>query len=197
MKCKIRFFVILMFFCLITLNTANAYTAYINIYIVDLDTNTAAESDPIKLVDHSSSPIKWKLAGTGCTPTAYQDNIAIGEYGNGDTIITGSAATLTAGSSCTLYLEVDEVKVGSYYYGSCLTNYATTHTACTTCANAGSTCPTYSTADNGYQGTFQSIGSSGSGDNCANDEDFGRCSDEIVTQLDEGAVTEFTFTFTA
>ena len=195
---RVRFFVILMIFCLVSLNTASAYSAYIQIYIVDLDTNTDAEGDPIKLVDNGNSPIQWKIAGTGCTsPTGYTNNIGNGEYGDGDTIRTGSAATLTAGSACTLYLQVDEVKVGSYYYGSCTTPVAT-ETACTTCAAGASTCPTggwVGTPTNAYQ--KQAHNFPGSISQCNEDQDFGRCSDEIVTQLDDTATTEFSFSFTA
>ena len=195
MNCKKRFFVILMFFCLVTLNLVNAYTTYINIYIVDLDTNTASESDPIQLVDHANSAIQWKLSGTGCIPTSYQDDIAVGEYGNGNIIVTGSTATLTEGSLCTLYLKVDEVKVGSYYYGSCTTDG--TGTACKDCGNSEAVCPAQylGTPTNAYLG--QSISSAGAAGACNADQDFGRCSEEIVDQLDDTLTTEFTFTFTA
>ena len=194
---KIRFFVILMVFCLASLNTASAYSTYLNLYIVDLDTRTASESDPIKLVDHSNSPIRWKVAGTGCTsPTSYTSDIGNGEYGDGDTIATGSAATLTEGSSCALYLEVDEVKVGSYYYGSCITPGS--YSSCTTCDNVASSCATgnyEATPTNAYRG--QAYSSSGTGNECNQIQNFGRCSDEIVTGLDEGEVTEFIFSFIA
>ena len=194
---KIRFFVILMVFCLASLNTASAYSTYLNLYIVDLDTRTASESDPIKLVDHSNSPIRWKVAGTGCTsPTSYTSDIGNGEYGDGDTISTGSAATLTAGSSCALYLEVDEVKVGSYYYGSCDT--PSTYQSCTTCDNEASICPTgtyQNTPTNAY--VFQSFASAGTGNECNQNVNFGRCSDEITNQLEGAATTEFIFSFIA
>ena len=250
MNSKIRFFAVLMFFCLISLDTANAYTAYINIYITDLDTNTASESDPIKLVDNAASPIQWKLTGTGCSPTDYTDDITAGEYGNGDTITTGSTATLTEGSSCTLTLQVDEVKVGSYYYGSCATD--TTSSLCTTCANVGDSCQvhgestqyseqystqyseqystqystytstSYGAPTNGYLYSYlysysyswsyswsqsysyswsnsywQSSDSAGDTGNCGQDQDFGRCSDEIQDQIYAAQTTEFSWGFTA
>ena len=196
---KIKFFVILMVFCLASLNTASAYSAYLNIYIVDLNTNTDSDSDPIALVDHPNSPIQWKVSGTGCSnPTSYTNDIVAGEYGNGATIATGSTATLIQGSSCTLYLQVDEVKVGGYYYGSCITQ-GTGIDKCTTCANAADNCPSggwITTPTNAYEG---SIAHSlvGTGADCEEIQNFGRCSDEIVTQLDEGGTTEFAFQFTA
>lgn len=201
MDSKIKFFVILMFFFLISLNTASAYTAYINIYIVNLSTN-AGEADPIKLVDVAASPIQWKVTGTGCTPTSYTDDIANGQYGDGDTITTGSPATLTEGSACMLYLQVDEVRVGSYYYGSCTT--ATTSSICTTCAGGGSACPAeYASTwlgapTNAYSYSYlQAATAAGNTGVCNMDSNFGSCSDEIVTQLDDAATTEFTFSFTA
>lgn len=199
MSRKIIFFVILMFFCLVSLNTTSAYSAYINIYIVDLDTNTASESDPIKLVDNANSAIQWKLAGTGCSPTGYTNDIANGEYGDGDTITTGSAATLTEGSSCTLYFQVNEVKIATRYWGRCAATNAG-GTECTTCANVAAACPNYyyDPYGNGYTSYRRtSHSASGQTGNCDTLENFGRCSDEIQSQIGNAATTEFSWGFTA
>ena len=210
MESKIRFFVILMFFGLISLNIVDAYQVYLNIYIVDLDTNTAAESDPIELVDHANSPIQWKIAGDGCTsPTGYTNDIANGEYGDGDTISTGSVATLTEGSSCTLYLQVDEVKVGGNYWGSCVTNEAgggqpDSSLMCTACDNILGACRHHwesywiATPTNAYSySEWQAAGSAGDTGVCSVVTNFGRCSHEVQQAVYDTQTTEFFVVFTA
>ena len=189
-----------MFFSLFILYSVSAYTAYINIYIVDFDTNTDAESDPIEFVDHANSPIEWQVNGSGCDNDngTWEDDIAVGEYGAGDTIVTGSASNLTAGSSCNLFLRFDEVKVGSNYYGSCDTD--SYQTGCTTCTNVADSCRVkwtyYATPTNGYI-SYEASSSAGDTGNCAINVDFGRCSDEIQDALNETDTSEFAFTFTA
>ena len=202
MGSKIKFFVILMFFCLISLNTTSAYSAYINIYIIDLDTNTG-QANPILLVDHANSPIQWKLAGTGCTPTSYTNDILAGQYGDGSTISTGSQADLTAGSVCTFYLQVDEIKVGDYYWGGCTTT-TTTASYCNNCAGGATTCETGGlstwnpTPTNSYTYSYhQTTDTEGYTSTCNVISNFGSCSDEIQAQINSAQTTEFNFVFTA
>jgi len=199
---RLIFIIISIFLGLIILNTANAYMAYINIYIVDLDTSTTAESDPIELVDHANSDIEWQVNGTaGCdwNNGSWHNDIAVGEYGNGDTIVTGSPADLTESSACNFFLRVDEVEVGGNYYGSCTTD--SSQSVCTTCGGAGASCrvkyTSYGAPTNGYS-SYVAIGSAGAdGSNCDVVTPFGRCSDEIVDQLDVAGTTQFNFTFTS
>jgi len=198
MKNKLIITFISMFLGLILLNTAIAYSAYINIYIVDLDTNTDAEEDTIYLVDNAASPIQWAVNGTGCGPVYHTDDIATGEYSDNSTISTGSAVTLTEGSVCTLYLQVDEVKVGTNYFGSCVTNDE--QAGCTDCSNVAANCrndaTSYATPTNGYV-TLEASASPGDTGACTVDVNFGRCSEEVQDQLDAAGTSEFTFTFTA
>jgi len=200
MNNKIIIVAISMFFSLFILYTVSAYTAYISIYIVDFDTNTAAESDPIEFVDHANSPIEWQVNGTGCDDDdgTWNDDIAVGEYGAGDTIVTGSNVTLTAGSECKIFLRFDEVKIGTRYYGSCADD--STSGGCTSCANAGAGCrakyTSYGAPTNGYI-SYEASSSAGDTANCAIDVNFGRCSDEVVDGLNESATSNFAFTFTA
>jgi len=201
MNRKILIVIISAFFCIILLNTAIAYNAYINVIIVDLNTNTTAESDPIELVDHANSAIEWQVNGTGCDDNdgTWNNDIAVGEYGNGDRIVMGSPASLNEGSTCNFFLRVDEVKVGTNYYGSCTTD--TTSSQCTTCKGGGASCrvdgTSYGTPTNAWS-YFQTIGSAGAdGSACNVNSNFGRCSDEIVDQLDVSGTTKFGFSFTA
>jgi len=200
MNNKIIIVAISMFFSLFILYTASAYTAYISIYIVDFDTNTDDESDPIEFVDHANSPVEWQVNGSGCDEDngTWYDDIPVGEYGAGDTIVTGRATNLTAGNACNLFLRFDEVKVGSNYYGKCATDNS--QAGCTTCTNVGASCrvkyTSYGTPTNGYT-HYEASSSAGNTANCAVHIDFGRCSDEVQDQLDVAGTSEFKFTFTA
>jgi len=197
---KIIIVVISMFFSLFILYTVSAYTAYISIYIVDFDTNTDSESDPITFVDHANSPIEWQVNGSGCDNDngTWKDDIAVGEYGNEDTVVTGSASNLTAGRACNLFLRFDEVKIGGNYYGSCETDK--TVSGCTSCENNAEDCPVkytnYATPTNGYV-SWDAASTAGDTGLCAVDVNFGRCSYEISQQLNTTRTSQFKFTFTA
>jgi len=202
MNNKIVIVVISMIFSLFILNTAIAYTAYISIYIVDFDTNTDVESDPLTFVDHANSPIEWQVNGSGCDQDngTWKDDIAVGEYGAGDTIVTGSASNLTASSACNLFLRFDEITINSsFYYGSCITDN-TAQSQCVSCAGDTEQCPLkytmYATPTNGYR-HWEASATPGDITNCGVDIHFGRCSDEVQEQLNGSSTSTFGFTFTA
>ena len=200
MNNKIIIVVISMFFSLFILYSVSAYTAYINIYIVDFDTNTDAESDPIEFVDHGNSPIEWQVNGSGCDNDngTWNDDIPVGEYGAGDTIVTGRASNLTIGRACNIFLRFDEVKIGGNYYGSCATDNSAS--GCTNCAGSGASCrlkyTSYGSPTNAYS-HYEAVSSAGVTSNCAIDVNFGRCSEEILDQIDAATTSEFKFPFTA
>lgn len=199
LKKYLLFLIIITIAATMATNTRAAdYAYYVTLTIKSFETGVTggAGATTMKFEQNSNSPIEVNIYDGGSLKYDGSAMTASRSYGVGDTMTVGPV-TLTEGNSHTFRITFDEVRVGSNYYGSCVTNGGNQN-YCTYCNGyaAQTNCRSRGTTPMGSNGYAPYIGSAGSTAPCTGASRDVACSNDISIAIDEADTATFSLSFT-